>query len=195
MFSKFKEFLRRVGAGPRSTSTTRSERDYERSHQRTSSAGSDTPACASCRGDPLYNDTWLTSMPPTPPRFPVWFPPDCPPSSAGDAHGVVFRFVANDPVNPGDFLSHYELGLALQANPCRRCSLSVYKSQEIARTKLRGLRMRNPKRAEKHIARGELTPAVGKPGQAGQDPDHYEWWAFDGVERHQSFRVVERLEA
>ena len=53
MFSQFKGFLRRVGAEPRSTSTTPSERDYERSDPRTSSAGSGTPDCASCRRDPL----------------------------------------------------------------------------------------------------------------------------------------------
>jgi len=111
-----------------------------------------------------------------------------------DADGAVFRFVANDPIDPGDFLSHHERKLALQSNPCRRCSLSVYKSLEIARDRLRGLRTRNPKRAEKHVARGELTRDDGKLGQAGQDPDHYEWWAFDGVERHRTFQIVERLE-
>jgi hypothetical protein len=128
-------------------------------------------------------------------RFPAWFPPNCPPDSASDADGVVFRFVANDPIDPTDFESHHERKLALQSNACRRCSLSVYKSLEIARDRLVSLRTRNPKRAEKHIAQGELTSADGKLSQAGQDPDHYEWWAFDGVARHSSFRIVERLEA
>ena len=127
--------------------------------------------------------------------FPDWFPPNCPPAEAADANGIVFRFVANDPVHADDFRSHHELKLALQSNPCRRCSLSVYKSLEIARDRLRALRTRNPKRAEKHLARGELTPADGKLSQAGRDSDHYEWWAFNSVERHRSFQIVERVEA
>ena len=127
--------------------------------------------------------------------FPDWFPPRCPPAAAADVDGIVYRFVAKDPVDAEDFRSHHELKLALHANPCRRCSLSVYRSLEIARDRLRGLRTRNPKRAEKHIAKGELTPDDGKLSQAGQDSDHYEWWAFDGVERHRTFQIVERLEA
>ena len=129
----------------------------------------------------------------TAPRFPSWFPPDCPPTSAADAAGVVFRFVANDPATPDDFRSHFELGLSPQTNKCRRCSLSVYQKMEIARARLRVLRDRNPQRAEKYIARGELAPEHGKLAQAGRDPEHYEWWAFDGAEPHRSFQVVERV--
>jgi hypothetical protein len=128
-------------------------------------------------------------------EFPEWFPPNCPPGGAALADGIVYRFVAKDPVDPEDFLSHHELGLALQSNPCRRCSLSVYKSLEVARARLRDLRKRNPKRAERSIARGTLTPADGRMMQAGNDPEHHEWWAFRGIERHRSFQVVERIEA
>ncbi len=106
---------------------------------------------------------------------------------------MVFRFVANDPVESGDFLSHHELGLALQSNPCRRCSLSVYGTLASARARLRLLRDRNPDRAERHIARGEVAAGDGKLSQAGRDSEHYEWWAFDEVVRHRSFQVVERL--
>ncbi len=51
MFSKFKEFL--GGPGPRSTSTTPLERDYERSRPRISWAGIATPERVSCKRDPL----------------------------------------------------------------------------------------------------------------------------------------------
>jgi hypothetical protein len=128
-------------------------------------------------------------------EFPDWFPPDCPSDATPLADGTVFRFVARDPVDAEDFRSHYELGLALQSNPCRRCSLSVYKNLAAAREKLRGLRKRNPQRAERHIAQGNLTNDDGKMDQAGNDPDHYEWWAFKGIERHRSFRVIERVES
>ncbi len=50
-------------------------------------------------------------------------------------------------------------------------------------------------RAERHIARGTLTAADGRMGQAGSNPEHYEWWAFEGIERHRSFSVVESADA
>ena len=87
------------------------------------------------------------------PRFSSWFPLNCPPAAAADADGIVFRFVAKDPVDAEDFLSYHELRLALHSDPCRRCALSVYKSLDVVRDQLRDLRKRNPKRAERHIAR------------------------------------------
>jgi hypothetical protein len=135
------------------------------------------------------------SMQSNAPRFPDWFPPNCPPGSAAEADGFVFRLVAKDPIDAEDFLSYHELGLALQSSPCRRCSLSVYRSLDVARDRLQGLRKRYPKRAERHIACGKLTVADGRMQQAGKDPEHHEWWAFDGIERHRSFQVIERIEA
>ena len=126
------------------------------------------------------------------PRFFSWFLLNCPPTAATDADGIVFRFVAKDPVDAEDFLSYHELGLALQSDLCRRCALSVYKSLDVARDRLRGLQKRNPKRAERHIARGMLTPVDGRMEQTKKDPDHYSWWAFDGIVRHRSFQVVEK---
>ncbi len=125
------------------------------------------------------------------PRFSSWFPLNCPPTAAADADGIVFRFVAKDPVDAEDVLSYHELGLALQSDLGRRGALSVYKSLDVARDQLRDLRKRNPKRAERHIARGTLTPADGRMKQTGKD-SHYSWWVFDGIVRHRSFQVVER---
>ena len=59
-------------------------------------------------------------------------------------------------------------------------------------TSCANLRKRNPKRAERHIACGTLTPADGRMKQTGKVADHYSWWAFDGIVRHRSFQVVER---
>ena len=44
-------------------------------------------------------------------RFPDWYPPECPPLAAEDAHGVVFRFATKKPVAAEDFLTHHELGI------------------------------------------------------------------------------------
>ena len=41
---------------------------------------------------------------------------------------------------------------------------------------------------------GLLTAAHGKIKQEGSEPDHHEWWAYSGVERHVPFRVIETLE-
>jgi hypothetical protein len=127
-------------------------------------------------------------------RFPDWFPASCPPEAAVDASGVVFRFVTNNPVDPGDFQSHHELGLARTANPCSRCSLSIFDDKDAARTKLKQLRGRYPDRFGLHIAEGTLTAEFGKMKQDGGNRSHFEWWAYDGVERHRPFRVVETLD-
>jgi len=140
------------------------------------------------------HDSWLMSMQSNPPQFPHCFPPNCPPATSSDAGGVVYRFAMKNPVDAQDFLSHYELGLAPRSNPCRRCSLSVYRSLDSARKKLRELRDRSPDRFGSYIAEGSLTAAHGKIKQEGADPDHHEWWAYDGVIRHAPFRVVESLE-
>lgn len=127
-------------------------------------------------------------------RFPHWFPANCPPTAAMDANGVVFRFATKSPVDPHDFLSHSELGLAPRSQPCRRCGLSVYRNLASARRKLRELRDRLPDRFGPHIAEGTLFAEHGKIKQEGKDLDHYEWWAYDGIERHAPFRIVESLE-
>lgn len=127
------------------------------------------------------------------PTFPGWFPPSCPPAAAVDASGVVFRFVRHDPIDPGDFLSHHELELAPTAKPCSRCSLSVFDNREAARTQLRYLRTRNPDRFGRHIGEGTLSADLGKLMQSGSNPSHRDWWAYEGVERHRPFRVVETL--
>ena len=127
------------------------------------------------------------------PNFPGWFPASCPPSAAGDASGVVFRFVASNPIVPGDFLSHHELGLAPRANPCSRCSLSVFDNREAARSSLKSLRNRYPDRFGRHIAQGVLNADLGKMKQAGSNASHWEWWAYEGIERHEPFLIVETL--
>lgn len=129
------------------------------------------------------------------PGFPVWFPPNCPPPEAPDAGGIVFRFVAKNPVAEEDFRSHHELGLAPRAKPCIRAGLSVFRNLVSARRKLRELRERYPARYGTHIAKGSLSAEHGKIMQQGGDPDHHTWWAFEGVERRASFQVVETLES
>ena len=113
---------------------------------------------------------------------------------AQDADGVVYRFATKNPIATEDFLSHHELGLAPRASACRRCSLSIYRTIAAARRKLRELRDRFPDRFGSHIAEGNLSADDGKIKQQGTDPDHHEWWAYEGVSRHAKFRIVETLQ-
>jgi hypothetical protein len=134
-------------------------------------------------------------MQPNPPQFPHCFPPNCPPATSSDAGGVVYHFAMKTPVDAQDFLSYHELGLAPRSNPCWRCGLSVYRSLGFARKKLRELRDLYPDRFGSYIyiAEGSLTAEHGKIKQEGKEPDHHTWWAYDGVDRHAPFRVVESL--
>ncbi len=144
----------------------------------------------------IFKDRVELRMPSTneSPSFPDWFPASCPPAASVDASGIVFRFVANQPIDPGDFLSHYELEIAPRANPCSRCSLSVFDEIKAARESLKYLMGRNPDRFGPHIAEGTLDASHGKLKQDGKNLSHFEWWAYEGVERHRPFRVVETLD-
>jgi len=131
---------------------------------------------------------------PSTPKFPDWFPADCPTLTATDALGAFFRFVTRNPVDALDFLSHHELDLARGANACQRCSLSIYRTLDGARRRLVQLRDRNRARFGPHIAEATLNSEHGKIKQEGRDPEHYEWWAYEGIVRHEPFRVVETVE-
>jgi hypothetical protein len=126
--------------------------------------------------------------------FPDYFPPDCPPDEAVECRGIVYRFVEVDPPAPGDFLNHYERGLAPMAEPCLRCGLSVFLNVEVAVDRWKALRERFPGRKfGNHIAEGHLDPSHGKIVQTGRDREHHTWWPYDGIDRREPFRVVRTI--
>ena len=128
------------------------------------------------------------------PRFPVWFVSDCPPVDSGDAHGMIYRFVAEIPVVPNDFRSYFETGERPLGLPCQRCGLSVFRDPRDIRELLQYLWRRYPgKTYGSHIVRRELKPADGKLKATGSR-GHHSWWAYEGVERHASFEFVETVE-
>jgi hypothetical protein len=114
--------------------------------------------------------------------FPEWFPDACPPASAIDAGGEVFRVVAGGELIPADFESHYEKGTALRAPACRRCAVSVFDSFSGA---CHLLKIKPSLGTE--IAAGVLLPTAGKMEYAGS-PGHIEWWPYSGVDRPSFFR-------
>jgi hypothetical protein len=117
-----------------------------------------------------------------PPRFPHWFPQDCPPASASDASGLVYRIVSGETLRDEDFLSHHELGTARGAPPCRRCGISVFDS---FRNALHRLRL-SP-RLGTAISEGELTAEAGKTELTSAASGHMEWWAYADVIRRGYF--------
>ncbi len=119
-------------------------------------------------------------------KFPDSWPNDCPPSTAIDAAGEVFRVVKHNPPQADDFLSHQETGRLPLAPACLRCGLSVFRQSDDADH----LRRLFPK-IGRWIAVGRLQPADGKTQlTSGNRPTHTTWWAYEGVDRATAFTVI-----
>jgi len=117
--------------------------------------------------------------------FPEYFPPCCPDDKAIDANGTVFRIVKAEKMTDDDFLSHHELRIAVNVEPCIRCGVSVFDSLQgaIHRQKL------SP-RLGKFIAKGILNPSSGKTSLPKKESRHMEWWAYSDVKRRTLFELV-----
>lgn len=113
--------------------------------------------------------------------FPDYFPSCCPPENSILADGEVFRIIKNETLTDEDFLTHHELGLAVTADPCKRCSVSVFDSFQNA-SHLQKLR---PKLGNA-IAKGNLTQTAGKISDANKH-GHIDWWSFKDIERKSFF--------
>jgi hypothetical protein len=99
--------------------------------------------------------------------------------------------VEGNPPASGDFLSHFEKGLAAKAEPCLRCGLSVFLAVEVAVARLQELRERFPGRKfGDHVAEGRLDPSHGKIMQTGRDREHHTWWPYEGIDRCGPFQIV-----
>lgn len=133
----------------------------------------------------------------TPPNsFDVHFPPNCPPESADDASGIVYRLVSNQPPTPEDFSTHAERRAAPNADPCDRCGLSVYRVQQDAINQYRLIVSRhgvNGTRIGKLVARLALESRHGRlmptPNKHLRD-SHHTWWPFSGTDRLSSFEEI-----
>jgi len=113
--------------------------------------------------------------------FPQHFPLGCPPASAVDADGEVFRVVAGGHLTREDFASHHELGTAPKAPACRRCAVSVFDSFQGACHLLKLKPW-----IGNEISAGVLSPAAGKMQRMGS-AGHIEWWPYANVDRRSLF--------
>ena len=99
---------------------------------------------------------------------------DCPPADAEPAKGWVFRGSKNNPPIAADMRTHHETGRLVDADPCRRKALSVFRSRLEAEHQAR--LFRGWKR--KYIVQAELASAHGKtrPTPTRDRPSHTSWW-------------------
>ena len=116
--------------------------------------------------------------------FPADWPESCPPADAGDASGMVFRAVSKRPPPAEDFRTYRELGRPDRGKPCIAAALSVFATALQCRHNL-----------DKYpylgimVARGMLTPALGKISQPRERDGHMSWWPALGVTRASAFVV------
>ena len=121
--------------------------------------------------------------------FPVDWPVDCPPESAEPASGVVFRLVRVNPPVDDDFLTHHESGKMVNAPPCLRRGLSVFRCRVDAEHQHRAF----PKLGA-FIASGDLEGHHGLINVTpGKQPTHSTWWPFEDVDRAAAFSKVEEI--
>jgi len=117
------------------------------------------------------------------PSFPTWFPDGCPPNNtSNDASEEVYRIVKTIPLAEADFLSHFELGTAVNAPSCARCGVSVFDSLSNAMH-----RQRLSPRLGEFVAKGKLESTDGKTGDLNTKSGHLTWWPYFGVVRRVRF--------
>jgi len=117
--------------------------------------------------------------------FPKDWPDGCPPPDAEDATGDVFRVVKHNPPEPADLLSYIEMGRRVDARPCLRRGVSVFREFEGAAH----LRKTFPQMG-RFIPKGALQPEHGKTKSTGKQPLHTTWWSYEGVNRASLFSVI-----
>jgi hypothetical protein len=119
-------------------------------------------------------------------NFPAHYPALCPPASALEANGEIYRFVANDPPQPGDFLSYHLLGKKYdKGKHCEACGLSVL----LTESAVKQYRQMIPYFRKRHVAKGSVAPDWGKISQTASIP-HHTWWFPEGKKPESMFKVV-----
>ena|SRR5215469_10677319 len=120
-------------------------------------------------------------------KFPAHYPEFCPPASALEANGEIYRFVANnDPPQPCDFLSHHLLGKKYdKGKHCQACGLSVLLTESAVRL----YRQIIPSFRKQHVAKGNVAPEWGKIAQTGSIP-HHTWWFSEDKKPECIFKIV-----
>lgn len=112
-------------------------------------------------------------------NWPKHFPSQCPPATAEEAIGIVYRFINGNNPNSKDFISHYERD-PIENNNCQARGLSVLRSFDACEIMRQGV----PALRRKKIALGTLPNGVGviKITPSVTCSEHYTWWRFSKPE-------------
>lgn len=126
--------------------------------------------------------------------WPAFFPEKCPPPSALDASGEVFRLVSKNLPQPSDFRCYRELYPSRDFGEklCQACGLSIF----LDKSDVDRLRRRVPATRKKLLASGQLISAFGKilPTPHGASRSHHTWWLPSGIDLQNvcdTFSVIE----
>lgn len=117
--------------------------------------------------------------------FDLTLPANCPLSGATARNQPAYRLAKSNPITAYDLLTHLELGLAPKACPCKRASVSIFKSLEQARH-----RLELSPHLGFHIAEADLTASHGQISAPQQNSGHMDWWPYVGMRRPTDFKVV-----
>jgi hypothetical protein len=119
-------------------------------------------------------------------KFPAHYPQLCPPATALDVNGDLYRFVSNDPPKATDFISYHLLGKAYANDKhCQACGLSVLRNE----ADVEYWRKLTPSLRKQYVAKGNVTSDWGTIAQTGSIP-HHTWWFPEDKKPETIFAVV-----
>lgn len=127
--------------------------------------------------------------------YPPFLPDQCPPHDAVSANGRFYRMVKVTP-ETRDMHSHYEKGQPFDGDDmCEFCSVSVFDSYEIIRSKLiKRCKGVAKKLAKNRVAVIELNGAHGVIKQTF-GPHHWSWWPYHSVDRLSTITSMHEVNA
>jgi len=111
-------------------------------------------------------------------QWPAHFPTNCPPISAVEASGLLFRFINRRQPVVRDFQSHFERDSDKDWSPndCQARGLSVLKTYNDCQT----MRANVPALRKKCLAQGTLPPSAGLIAitPSNNCDEHHTWWRW-----------------
>lgn len=103
---------------------------------------------------------------------------DCPPAGAAAVDGDVYRCCKSIPPSDRDMQTNEESGRLLEADPCLRRALSVFRSEADAQHQLRLFR----RWRRRFVAKAALDGGHGRSMlTSGQQPTHTSWWPAESL--------------
>jgi hypothetical protein len=107
------------------------------------------------------------------PNFPEHYPENCPPEDATVTSGDVYRITKTTDLSEDDFLSYYDLQKQSTACECAKRSISLFKTLDNARH-----RLRLTPRLGTAISKGTLDEDAGKMKVTNAKSGHIDWWVY-----------------